>query len=142
MKIRPARAEDAAALSRLYLQLGYPKGNDPELLPERLARIRALGDDLIVAEADDGTVVGLAGLHLVHVMHYARPLGYITSFVTDESVRRQGVGRKLLEAATDWARAKGCYRLSLTSAEHRSDAHAFYPASGFPMTGRRFSREL
>ncbi len=142
MKIRPARAEDASALSRLYLQLGYPKGNEPELLPERLAHIRALGDDLIVAEQDDGTVVGLAGLHLVHVMHYAKPLGYITSFVTDQSVRRQGVGRKLLEAATEWARAKGCYRLSLTSAEQRSDAHAFYPASGFPMTGRRFSRDL
>ena len=142
MNIRPARAQDAPALSRLYEQLGYPNGNGPELLPERLARIRALGDDLLVAEQDDGTVVGLAGLHLVHVMHYPKPLGYITSFVTDRSVRRQGVGRKLLEAATEWARAKGCYRLSLTSAEHRSDAHAFYPATGFPMTGRRFSKDL
>lgn len=142
MRIRPARPEDAPALSRLYQQLGYPRGNEPELLPERLRQIRALGDDLIVAEQDDGTVVGLTGLHLVHVMHYAKPLGYITSFVTDQSVRRQGVGRKLLEAATAWARAQGCYRLSLTSAEHRSDAHAFYPASGFPMTGRRFSQDL
>ena len=142
MKIRPARPEDAPALTRLDVQLGYPKGNEPELLPERLARIKALGDELLVAEQDDGTVVGLAGLHLVHVMHYAKPLGYITSFVTDASVRRQGVGRKLLEAATEWARAKGCYRLSLTSAEHRTDAHAFYPATGFPMTGRRFSKNL
>ncbi len=142
MRIRPARPDDAPALARLYIQLGYPKGNEAEVLPERLARIRALGDELIVAEQEDGTVVGLAGLHLVHVMHYPKPLGYITSFVTDQSVRRQGVGRKLLEAATEWARAKGCYRLSLTSAEHRSDAHAFYPASGIPMTGRRFSKDL
>jgi hypothetical protein len=142
VKIRPARAEDAPALSPLYAQLGYPNDNDPALLPERLARIRALGDELLVAEQDDGTVVGLAGLHLVHVMHYARPLGYITSFVTDSTVRRQGIGRKLLEAATAWARAKGCYRLSLTSAEHRTEAHEFYPASGFPMTGRRFGKNL
>ena len=142
MKVRSARPEDAPALSRLLAQLGYPDGNDPELLPGRLARIRALGDDVLVAEQDDGTVVGLAGMHLVHVMHYAKPLGYITSFVTDSAVRRQGVGRTLLEAATEWARAKGCYRLSLTSAEHRSDAHAFYPAAGFPMTGRRFSKDL
>lgn len=142
MKIRSARAEDAPALSRLYAQLGYPDGNTPDLLPERLDRLRALGDDVLVAEQDDGTVIGLAGMHLVHVMHYPKPLGYITSFVTDDRVRRQGVGRKLLDAATEWARAKGCYRLSLTSAEHRSDAHAFYPATGFPMTGRRFSKDL
>ena len=142
MKIRPALPADSPALSRLFAQLGYPEGNEPDLLPARLARIEALGDACLVAEADDGRVVGLAGLHLVHVLHYPKPLGYITAFVVDDTVRRQGVGRKLLDAATVWARAKGCYRLSLTSAEHRKDAHAFYPASGFPMTGRRFGREL
>jgi GNAT superfamily N-acetyltransferase len=142
MKIRSARAEDAPALSRLYAQLGYPNGNAPELLSDRLARIRALGDELLVVEQEDGTVVGLAGLHLVHVMHYAKPLCYITSFVTDDAVRRQGIGRKLLDAAEAWARENGCYRLALTSAEHRADAHAFYPACGFPMTGRRFGKEL
>lgn len=142
MKIRPARADDAPALSRLFAQLGYPKENEPERLPARLQRIEALGDACLVAEGEDGRIVGLAGLHLVHVLHYAKPLGYITAFVVDDSVRRQGVGRKLLDAATEWARANGCYRLSLTSAEHRADAHAFYPASGFPMTGRRFGKEL
>ncbi|HET7042773.1 MAG TPA: GNAT family N-acetyltransferase [Gemmatimonadales bacterium] len=142
MKIRPASAADAPALSRLFVQLGYPKGADAELIPARLAKIESLGDTCLVAEADDGRVVGLAGLHLVHVLHYPKPLGYITAFVVDDTVRRQGVGRKLLDAATEWARAKGCYRLSLTSAEHRQDAHAFYPASGFPMTGRRFGKEL
>ena len=142
MKIRAATATDAPALSRLFAQLGYPKENEPERLPARLERIRSLGDTCLVAEDDDGRVVGLAGLHLVHVIHYSRPLGYITAFVVDDTARRQGVGRKLLDAATEWARAQGCYRLSLTSAEHRKDAHAFYPASGFPMTGRRFGRDL
>ena len=142
MHIRPATQADAPALSRLFVQLGYPEGNDAELIPARLAKIEALGDTCLIAEADDGRVVGLAGLHLVHVLHHPKPLGYITAFVVDDTVRRQGVGRKLLDAATEWARAKGCYRLSLTSAEHRKDAHAFYPASGFPMTGRRFGKEL
>jgi GNAT superfamily N-acetyltransferase len=142
MKIRPATPDDAPALSRLFAQLGYPKHNEPAQLPPRLERIEALGDACLVAENDAGEVIALAGLHVVHVLHYAKPLGYITAFVVDDSVRRQGVGRKLLDAATDWARAKGCYRLSLTSAEKRSDAHAFYPASGFPMTGRRFGKDL
>ena len=140
MIIRSATAADAPALSRLFGQLGYPA--DAAVLPTRLQRIEALGDICLVAEAEDGKVVGLAGLHLVHSLHHDKPMSYITAFVVDDSVRRQGVGRKLLDAATEWARARGCYRLSLTSAEHRADAHAFYPASGFPMTGRRFGKDL
>lgn len=142
MRIRPATVGDSPALSRLFAQLGYPKGTTPAEIVPRLTKIESLGDACLVAESDDGHVVGLAGLHLVHVLHYPKPLGYITAFVVDDTVRRQGVGRKLLDAATEWARAKGCYRLSLTSADHRADAHAFYPASGFPMTGRRFGKEL
>ena len=142
MKIRPATSADAPTLSRLFAQLGYPNSTTAAEIVPRLTRIEALGDACLVAEGDDGKVVGLAGLHLVHVLHYPKPLGYITAFVVDDSVRRQGVGRKLLDAATEWARAQGCYRLSLTSAEHRGDAHAFYPASGFPMTGRRFGKDL
>lgn len=140
MRLREANPGDAPALARLLGDLGYP--NEAAELPARLVGIQGHGDSVLVAEQEDGEVVGLVGLHLVHVLHYARPLGYITSLVTDPRVRRQGIGRLLLEGAEAWARSKGCYRLSLTSAEHRTDAHAFYPASGFPMTGRRFAKEL
>lgn len=140
MRLREATAADAPALARLLGDLGYP--NEAADLPARLVGIQGQGDAVLVAEGEDGELVGLVGLHLVRVLHYARPLGYITSLVTDPRVRRQGVGRKLLEGAEAWARSKGCYRLSLTSAEHRKDAHAFYPASGFPMTGRRFAKDL
>jgi len=46
--------------------------------------------------------------------------------------RRRGVGQLLVEAAKRWARDHGCVRLSVTSAERRADAHAFYPACGLP----------
>jgi GNAT superfamily N-acetyltransferase len=140
MRLREATAADAPALARLLGDLGYP--NEAAELPARLVGIQDQGDTVLVAEREDGELVGLVGLHLVRVLHYARPLGYITSLVTDPRVRRQGIGRLLLEGAEAWARSKGCYRLSLTSAEHRKDAHAFYPASGFPMTGRRFAKDL
>jgi GNAT superfamily N-acetyltransferase len=52
------------------------------------------------------------------------------------------VGRALVNAIEQWARERGADRLSVTSAEHRSGAHAFYPACGFPYTGRRFSKSL
>lgn len=141
MKIRPARAADAPTLAALLSHLGYPN-NAANELPARLATLERNGDAVLVAESDDGAVVGMAALHLMTVFHFSRPLGYITAFVTDPTVRRQGIGKKLLAAAEEWARSHNCYRLALTSAEHRKDAHAFYPASGFPQTGRRFGKEL
>jgi hypothetical protein len=32
--------------------------------------------------------------------------------------------------------------LSVTSAEHRADAHQFYPRCGLPYSGRRFTKNL
>jgi GNAT superfamily N-acetyltransferase len=140
MRVREATTEDAPALARLLGHLGYT--NEAAELPARLVGVQGAGDSVLVAELDDGKVVGFAALHLMKVFHQERPLGYITAFATDPAIRRQGVGRTLLDAAEGWARKQGCYRLALTSAEHRADAHAFYPACGFPQTGRRFGKEL
>lgn len=138
--IRTARPDDSAALAGLITQLGYTIA--AAALPAQLRLVEAQGDEVLVAEADDGRVVGFAAMHLMRVFHQERPSAYITALATDASARRTGVGRALLQAAEEWARARGCYRLSLTSAEHRSDAHAFYPACGFPQTGRRFGKDL
>lgn len=140
MKIRPARAEDSAALAQLIVHLGYPSTADE--LPERLRQVVGQGDDVLVAEDETGTIVGFTALHLMRLFHQRKPLGYITAFVTDPATQRTGVGRQLLEASEAWARERGCYRLTVTSAEARSGAHAFYLACGYPLTGRRFGKDL
>jgi GNAT superfamily N-acetyltransferase len=52
------------------------------------------------------------------------------------------VGRALVQAARAWPMERDCERMMATSAEHRADAHAFYPAVGMPCTGRRFAITL
>ena len=42
----------------------------------------------------------------------ARPVGYIEGWYVDGDVRRQGVGRALVEAAEAWARSKGCRQMA------------------------------
>lgn len=140
MRIRAARAADAPALAQLVVHLGYP--STPEELPPRLAVVEGQGDTVLVAEDDAGRVIGFSALHVMHTLHQRRPLGYITAFVTDPAAQRTGVGRKLLEASESWAREKGCYRLTVTSAEQRAGAHGFYEACGYPLTGRRFGKDL
>ena len=89
-----------------------------------------------------GDVLGLVALHREPALHHPAPACLITALVTSPHARRRGVGRRLLAAAEEWARARGCNRIVVTSAERRTDAHEFYPRCGYPYTGRRFGRQL
>jgi GNAT superfamily N-acetyltransferase len=127
-------------LARLLVQLGYETA--PASIPARLHALEAEGSVAFVAVADDDRIVGAASGAMFATLHADRPTAYITALVADQATRRAGVGRQLIAALEDWARDGGCHRLSVTSAEHRADAHVFYPSCGFPYTGRRFSKPL
>jgi GNAT superfamily N-acetyltransferase len=120
-------------------ELGYP--TDAGHIPSRMTTVVAEGGRVVLAELD-GKPVGLMCLARHSALHSPGPIAYITALVTRSTVRRAGVGRVLVDEAKRWARSGGCVRLSLTSAEKRADAHAFYPACGLPYTGRRFSTPL
>jgi GNAT superfamily N-acetyltransferase len=71
-----------------------------------------------------------------------RDVAWLTALAVDESARRSGVGRGLVEAVEDFARQSGCERLSVTTQEHRTDACTFYIRVGLEQTGRRFGKML
>ena len=138
--VRPARADDAAAIASLLGELGYP--TSPDLARERLAAMANDANAVLLAVDALGEALGLISLHRTPVLHAGGAVAYITALVTASSARGRGVGRALLEHAEQWARAAGAHRLTVTSAERRSDAHAFYVACGMPYTGRRFAKQL
>jgi GNAT superfamily N-acetyltransferase len=140
IEIQQATARHAPEIAQLLTQLGYPTA--PEVIPGRLADLEADGGTAVVARDGGGGVVGLAAAAEYATLHAGGRSAYITALVTSETARGQGVGRALVEAMEEWARGRGCVRLSVTSAERRTDAHAFYPKCGLPYTGRRFSKTL
>lgn len=137
---RHATASDAPVIASLLQQLGYDVPVDA--IPGRLAAIAADDGIVIVAVDDDGQVAGLASSARFCTLHAGDRVAYITALVTDAAARQQGVGRTLVDHLAEWARSHGCTRLAVTSAEHRADAHAFYPRCGFPYTARRFTKLL
>jgi GNAT superfamily N-acetyltransferase len=138
--IRRATAADAPAMAPLLAQLGYPTTAD--VLPHRLAAIEGEGGVAFVAVGGSQQIVGLVSGARHATLHAGERVAYITALVTAAEARGQGVGRALVAAIEHWARASGCTRLSVTSAEYRADAHAFYPRCGFPYSGRRFTKSL
>jgi len=139
IEIRPAAAADAQAMAHLLTQLGYPATAAD--MPDRLQQVEREGGIAVIA-ADDAGPLGLASAVRHPTLHAGGYVAYITALVTTEEARGRGVGRALVAAVEKWAREQGCARLSVTSAEHRADAHAFYPRCGMPYTGRRFSKTI
>ncbi|HEX2779708.1 MAG TPA: GNAT family N-acetyltransferase, partial [Gemmatimonadaceae bacterium] len=137
--LRDATATDRDAIAGLLTELGHPTEADE--IPARLASTLREGGAVILAVDDGGRPLGLMCLARLTVLH-SGPIAYITTLVIAPSARRRGVGQRLVEEAKRWARAQRCVRLSVTSAERREDAHAFYPACGLPYTGRRFATPI
>jgi GNAT superfamily N-acetyltransferase len=66
----------------------------------------------------------------------------IDNMVVMPSARRQGVGSAFLQAASDWARARGISSLELSVYEFNEGAHALYRDAGFAPVLTRMRRKL
>jgi GNAT superfamily N-acetyltransferase len=89
----------------------------------------------------DGRCVGVAGWRIVATTNALLKL-YVDDLVTTEEARSRGVGRELLHALTEKARAAGCHLVDLDSGVHRPDAHRFYMREGLTITSFHFARPL
>ncbi|MEP6509098.1 MAG: GNAT family N-acetyltransferase [Gemmatimonadales bacterium] len=138
--LRDAGPDDAEAVAALLTELGHP--TEAIDIPKRLSLVIAEGGAVKLAVDDDKTPLGLLVLSKHWGLHAPGPVAYIAALVVTNAARRRGVGKIFVVYAREWGKSLGCSRLTVTSAEHRADAHAFYPAMGMPYTGRRFSDVL
>lgn len=154
--LRPARSDDYAALCALWkivdelharLLPGYFRRSPrPTRAREEVEKILRAPDETIVVAEADGAVIGL-----VHVQIYDTPpvasmvpkrRAHIDNLVVDLAARRRGVGRRLLEAATVWSRARGAEELLLTVWEGNDEATRFYEAVGFGRVNTVLGRRI
>jgi aminoglycoside 6'-N-acetyltransferase I len=93
---------------------------------------------VFLAARPDGGLCGFleAAIHPWAIGCDHRPVGYIEGWYVDPDVRRQGVGRALVEAAEAWARTAGCRQMaSDTQDENRTSQNA-HGALGYQETYR------
>ncbi|HEX5132305.1 MAG TPA: GNAT family N-acetyltransferase [Candidatus Krumholzibacteria bacterium] len=137
--IRPARVEDAAALSGLLDELGYPATVD--VVTDRLAQLARAGETVLVVDRD-GELLGFVSVHVTPVLHRPTPVGRMTALMITQRMQGHGLGRELVAAAERFLAHAGCALVEVTSNQKRVGAHAFYQHLGYTMTSHRFYREL
>lgn len=118
-------------------QYAERSGLDPDHAP--LESLAETEDDVAVAVARGGVLIAcspqdpyrpLATLRLAVDSHDVR-IVWLTRFAVDPELQARGVGRRLYQAAVDWARAAGARRICLHTALANSETTAFYTSLGF-----------
>lgn len=144
LQIRKCGMNDLEKVTALLREFGYPT-----TLSVMKERLESMENDpfqcTLVAELDH-EVVGMIGLRQV-ISYYKQKdcITEITALIVSEELRGQGLGKRLVSAAEDWARQQGCCQLFLRSGNRveRAPAHAFYRHIGFEgTTGYRFNKAL
>ena len=144
--VRPADPSDAEALT----QLAEEVSSEPEAwLISADGEWRSVGDErrylkavrkyphaaVFVAERNDGAIVGR--LSLARDTHPASAHVADLGLMVAKAARRTGVGRALMEASVEWARASGVRKLELHVFPWNEPAIQLYERFGFEREGFR-----
>ena len=135
--VRSVRPEDRAEWLRMRKAL-WEDCPDDQQVREMEEILASDTEEVFYAERPGGGLCGFveAAIRPWAVGCEARPLGYVEGWYVDEDVRRQGVGRALVEAAEDWARSKGCRQMASDAELWNDVSHQAHGAIGYQETGR------
>jgi GNAT superfamily N-acetyltransferase len=147
MHLGDATRDDAPALLALLCETGLSSWDDfdPDRAMARWDEMkRALPTSrVLVLRRCDGTILATLTLVLLPMLgHSGAPSALVEDVSVMPVVQRHGLGRQLMNAAMDAARAAGCYKLALSSNVVREKAHAFYESLGFERHGVSFVATL
>lgn len=133
--IRVATASDERSFLDLLEELFDPPGMRPPAYTRELGSrgfrhaIEGADSDVLLA-VEGGRVIGLASVYVDILSIRYGPRCWLQDLVVTAPRRSGTVGKQLMDAATGWAKERGCTHLELNSGEARSDAHRFYLREG------------
>jgi len=137
--IRLATTNDAAQLSTLLHDIGWFSGIQNETDAETCNRLQSQLENanpestmLLVAETDEGQIVGYTAVHWLPYLILQGPEGYVSELFVAEAARGMGMGKALLTAVKSQAQQRGCSRLQLLNMRNReSYQRSFYEKDGW-----------
>lgn len=102
---------------------------EKSLVSKQLENLNEDREMVFVAELN-ARVVGFIHVEKYNVL-YLDSMVNILGLAVLSNYQKQGFGRKLIDAAIQWAKEMGIYTLRLNSGINRKEAHQFYRRIGF-----------
>ena len=112
---------------------------------QRVAGLRAdegFRNEVFVARAEDGTLVGFVWVARDQNDSTGQVEALLLSQYVAEAYRGQGLGRRLMETAEEWARQQGLPQISLGVGVHNTLGQRLYESLGYQVETLRMSKKL
>lgn len=142
LTIRSSKLDDSECITGLMREICYPMTCG--VMRERMEAIEGDAHAMMMIAELDGKVVGAVGAQIVQSHAYPEPAAQITLLIVCKENRGEGIGKRLVAFAEQWAREQGGNSLLVTGAnrERNADALDFYEHIGFEKHGYRISKKL
>ena len=150
-KVRLAQGRDRNELAKMRALLWPDTSLEEHLkeLDDALSNkiIGMLPAAILVSHDADGTLIGFLEVGMrshADGCNPAQPVGYVEGWFVQENFRNQGVGRELMCAAEDWARAQGCLEMASDTWIDHEESQRAHEALGFEVVDRcvHYRKEL
>jgi GNAT superfamily N-acetyltransferase len=145
MEVREAQPDDWLAVTALLAELGRPDvlaETDTDRHREAYEEYLERPDTVALVAEDEGGVVGFVDMEYRSRLNFSSPQAWVPDLIVTERARSLGAGKALLAACEERARMRGCFALSLESANWRERAHAFYEREGMEHVSASFAKVL
>ena len=149
IECRRAAIEDLVPAAQLRAEMAVEMGNDLDAsgtgwrakFCEFFGEKQRAGCGQLFLAFDGAAPIGMTIISLAQEWRsfcFGTRFGFVNAVYVKPEYRRRGVGRQLLDAATLWAREKGCVRVRLRTSE---EGRRLYESAGF-VPGREMELEL
>lgn len=139
--VREAIESDLPAILALFAQPEMDAGEVLPLAEARaiLERMRAYPDYRVYAASLGPAIVGTFSLLVMdNLAHRGARSAIVEDVAVEPAYQSRGIGQAMMREAMALARAKGCYKMALSSNARRTRAHSFYESLGFRRHGISF----
>lgn len=113
-RVRPLAESDISEWFRLR-KLLWDQSTDAEHKVEMMDIYEHTDSQLVlVAETDKGRLIGFLEASIRPFVEdcHSDHVGYLEGWFVESDYRKNGVGRKLVQTAENWARGKGCTEMA------------------------------
>ena len=126
-------------------QRGASRQAVEERVAQQVAELRqeeGFPNEVFMAKTDDGTPAGFVWVAKNHNDFTGQLEASLLNQYVAEPYRGQGLGRRLMETAEEWARQQGLPRISLSVGAHNKLAQRLYETLGYQVDMLRMTKGL
>lgn len=141
MKIRNTKLEDLDSVFALLNELYENKIEYSKFAQKYKESLKDSSFYGIVA-VEENKVVAVCISRVVSRLAKKNDILFIDDLIVNQKCRNTGIGKKIIQTATDYAISKNCGALELTSMIENVNAHRFYENNGFEKRQYKFKKHL